>query len=105
MSRYRWDSFDGERDAYDQGYRDRWASNPHDRYGDHSERQRHEAFEDGRSEHRREEERAEERQREEAEEAYRARRAAEDRAAEEEFYAQHYEPEPPTEEPGPEPEQ
>jgi hypothetical protein len=107
VSRYRWDSFDGTRDAYDEGYRDRWTSNPHDRHGDHTEEERHRAFEDGRTDHRREEERREEREREEAEEHARMRRAAEGRAAEEEFYAQQeqqrYEPEPPTEESGPEP--
>jgi hypothetical protein len=81
VSRY---SYYGDaRDAYDEGYRDRYSRNP---YEDHSfsydEEQRHRAFDEGRAEHRREDERREEREREEREEerAYEERVRAEQQA-------------------------
>lgn len=96
MSRYRWDG--SERDAYDEGHRaSSWASNPHDRYGDHEERQRHDAYSEGYEDRRREREREEERRQEEAAEEARARRAAEERAWEDEAEVRQYE-----EQPGPE---
>ncbi len=94
MSRYRWSAFDGERDAWDEGYRDRYARNPHDEHGSYAEEQRHRAFDDGQAEHRHEEERREERKEEERREEARTRRRAEERARDDGVYEQQEYPEP-----------
>jgi hypothetical protein len=88
VSRYRWNSWDGTQDAYDEGYRERscWR-NPHERYGDYEEEQRHRAYEEGCRDARWEEERREEEAREEqAREAAYQRQMEEDAAIEQAYY-------------------
>ncbi len=97
MSRYHWSSFDGERDAFDEGYHDRYARNPHGEHGSYAEEQRHRAFDDGQAEHRREEERCQEDAEEERREEARTRRRAEEHALEDAAYEQQEYPEPPPE--------
>ncbi len=99
MSRYQWSPFDGERDAFDEGHRDYYGSNPYSEYGAYAEEQRHRAFADGQDEYRGEERRREEREQEEREREVEARRASEERAYEEAMYEQALTEQPPETEP------